>query len=257
MNLVIDIGNTVVKAGIFEKRNLVLSGEFATQPRKELDEWGILLSSWIGESGRAIKISNAMICSVVTSVVSPLKKAIEKYFRVLAFEVEVEKVGISLLCDNPGEVGADRIANVVAAAKLYKLPAIVIDFGTAATFDVISEKGEYLGGVIAPGVRTAMESLAEKTEALFSVDFKKPASVIGKNTKDGLEAGLFYGCLGGVKEIIRGIKKELGKEVKVIATGGMGILLAEECAEIDEVDSVLTLKGLNFIAEKCSDCSPG
>jgi len=255
MNLVIDVGNTVVKAGVFEKRNLVLTGEFATQSRKELDEWGILLSSWIGESGREIKISKAMICSVVTSVVSPLKKAIEKYFRVTAFEIEVEKVGIPLLCDNPWEVGADRIANVVAAAQLYKLPAIVIDFGTATTFDVISEEGEYLGGVIAPGVRTAMESLAEKTEALFPVDFKKPASVIGKNTKDGLGAGLFYGCLGGVREIIRGIKKELGKEVKVIATGGIGLLLGEECGEIDEVDPVLTLEGLNFMVEKQPDRS--
>ena len=257
MNLVIDVGNTVVKAGIFEKRDLVLSGEFATRPRKELDEWGILLSSWMAESGREIKISKAMISSVVSSVVSPLKKAIEKYFRVSAFEVEVEKVGIPLLCDNPGEVGADRIANVVAAAELYELPAIVIDFGTATTFDVISEKGEYLGGVIAPGVRTAMESLAEKAEALFPVDFKKPASVIGKNTKDGLGAGLFYGWLGGVREIIRGIKRELGKEVKVIATGGMGILLGEECAEIDEVDPVLTLEGLNFIVERWPHRSPG
>jgi len=184
----------------------VLTGEFATQPRKELDEWGILLSSWIRESGREIKISKAMICSVVTSVVSPLKKAIEKYFRVPAFEIEAEKVGIPLLCDNPWEVGADRIANVVA-------------------------------------------------EALFPVDFKKPASVIGKNTKDGLRAGLFYQYLGGVREIIRGIKKELGKEVKVIATGGIGLLLGEECAEIDEVDPVLTLEGLNFIVEKWPDRS--
>ena len=255
MNLVIDVGNTIVKAGVFEKRNLVVSGEFATRPRKELDEWGILLSNWIGESGREIKISKAMISSVVSSVVSPLKKAIEKYFRVSASEVEVEKVGIPLLCDNPWEVGADRIANVVAAAKQYKLPAVVIDFGTATTFDVISEKGEYLGGVIAPGVRVAMEGLAEKTEALFPVDFKKPASVIGRNTKDGLVSGLFYGWLGGVREIIRGIKKELGKEVKVIATGGMGITLGEECAEIDEVDPVLTLKGLNFIVEKLPDSS--
>lgn len=256
MNLAVDVGNTVVKAGVFEKRDLMLSGEFATRPRKELDEWGILLSSWIGESGKEIKISRAMISSVVSSVFSPLKKAIEKYFRVSAWEVEVEKVGIPLLCDNPWEVGADRIANVVAAAQLYKLPAIVVDFGTATTFDVISEKGEYLGGVIAPGVRTAMESLAEKTEALFPVDFKKPASVIGRNTKDGLEAGLFYQCFGGVREIIRGIKGELGKEVKVIATGGMGILLGEECAEIDEVDLVLTLKGLNFMIEKRPDRSP-
>ena len=255
MNLVIDVGNTVVKAGIFEKRDLVLSGEFATRPGKELDEWGILLSGWIGESGREIKISKAMISSVVSSVVSPLRKAIEKYFRVSTFEVDVEKVGIPLLCDNPSEVGADRIANVVAASQLYKLPAIVIDFGTATTFDVISEKGEYLGGVIAPGVRTAMESLAEKTEALFPVDFKKPTSVIGKNTKDALVSGLFYGWLGGVREIIRGIKRELGKEIKVIATGGMGIALGEECAEIDEVDPMLTLEGLNFMVEKWPDSS--
>jgi len=250
MNLVIDVGNTLVKTGVFRKRELVLNGEFATQPKKEADEWGILLSQWIGRVGREVNIEKVIISSVVSSIFAPLEKAVEKYFKISSFEVKAEKVRIPLLCDNPEEVGADRIANVVATTELYRLPAIVIDFGTATTFDVVSERGEYLGGVIAPGVRCAIESLAEKTEALFPVEFKKPVYIIGKNTNDSLISGVFYHSLGGVREIIKEIKKVLGEKTKVIATGGLGILLAEECEEIDEVNSTLTLQGLNFIGEK-------
>ena len=250
MNLVIDVGNTLVKTGVFRKRELVLNGEFATQPKKEVDEWGILLSQWIKRFGGEVNIEKVIISSVVSSIFAPLKKAVEKYFKILSFEVRGEKIGIPLLCDNPREVGADRIANVVAVSELYKLPAVVVDFGTATTFDVVSKKGEYLGGVIAPGVRCAIESLAEKAEALFPVEFRKPVHIIGKNTNDSLTSGVFYHSLGGIREIIKGIKEELGKEAKVIATGGLGILLAEECEEIDEVNSTLTLEGLNFIGEK-------
>ena len=126
----------------------------------------------------------------------------------------------------------------------------MLEFGTANSFDIISKKGEYLGGVIAPGIRCNIESLAEKAEALFAVDFEKPTCVIGKNTRDSLVSGIFYYSLGGVKQIIKEIKRELGKEAKVIATGGLGILLVQECEEIDEANSTLTLQGLNSIGEK-------
>jgi len=147
-------------------------------------------------------------------------------------------------------VGADRIANVAACVRLYKLPAIVVDFGTATTFDVISEAGEYLGGIIAPGVRSSLEALAERTEALFAVELKKPTSVIGKNTKEALISGNFYYSLGGTMRIVREIKKELGKRTFVIATGGLGTLLARDWGEIDQVNPDLTLQGLNLIVER-------
>lgn len=250
MNLTIDVGNTLVKVGLFKKRKLILKGEFATRPRKEIDEWGILLSQWTNNCQERVTIEKIIISSVVSSIFAPLKKAVEKYFRVPSFEVRGEKIGVPILCENPREIGADRIANVVAASELYKLPAIVIDFGTATSFDIISKKGEYLGGVIAPGIRCNIESLAEKAEALFAVDFEKPTCVIGKNTRDSLVSGIFYYSLGGVKQIIKRIKKELGEKAKVIATGGLGILLVQECEEIDEANSTLTLQGLNIIGEK-------
>ena len=250
MNLTIDVGNTLVKVGLFKKRKLILSGEFATHPRKEIDEWGILLSQWTNNCQEKVTIEKAVISSVVSSIFAPLKRAVEKYFRVPSFEVRGEKIGVSILCDNPGEVGADRIANVVAASELYKLPAIVIDFGTATTFDIISKKGEYLGGVIAPGVRCNIESLAEKAEALFAVEFRKPTCIIGKNTRNSLVSGIFYYSLGGIKQIIKEIKEELREKTEVIATGGLGILLAQECEEIDDVNPILTLEGLNLIGEK-------
>lgn len=250
MNLTIDVGNTLVKVGLFKKRKLILNGEFATRPRKEIDEWGILLSQWTNNCQEKVTIEKVVIASVVSSIFAPLKRAVEKYFRVPSFEVKGEKVGVAILCDNPREVGADRIANVVAVSELYKLPAIVIDFGTATTFDIISKEGEYLGGVIAPGVRCNIESLAEKAEALFAVEFRKPTCVIGKNTRNSLVSGIFYYSLGGVKQILKEIKRELDEEAKVIATGGLGILLAKECEEIDEVNSTLTLQGLNIIGEK-------
>jgi type III pantothenate kinase len=250
VKLALDIGNTLVKVGLFQKSQLVFKGEFATRPRKEVDEWGVLLSHWVREYGKSAQIEKAIVSSVVSSTFTPLKEAVIKYFGLTPFEVEAEKVGIPILVDNPGEVGADRIANVAACIHLYKLPAIVVDFGTATTFDVISEAGEYLGGVIAPGVRSSIEALAEKTEALFAVEYKRPLSIIGKNTKEALISGNFYYSLGGMMKIVREIKKELGTRSSVITTGGLGPLLARDWGEIDEVNPDLTLQGLNLIVER-------
>ncbi|MCD6471729.1 type III pantothenate kinase [Candidatus Aerophobetes bacterium] len=250
MNLVIDIGNTLTKTGIFVKETLLLKGEFTSRSQREADEWGILLCNWGSKLNKKVKIKKVVISSVVSSVSSILKNTIKKYFNLTPFEVKAENVKIPLLCDNPQEVGADRIANVVAVSELYKTPAIVVDFGTATTFDVISERGEYLGGVIAPGVKTSISNLAEKAEALFPVEFKKPDKVIGKNTRDSLMAGIFYQSLGGVERILENIGRELGWKAYVIATGGLGILIGSECKGIDEVNPILTLQGLNFIADK-------
>jgi len=156
--------------------------------------------------------------------------------------------GIPILCDNLEEVGADRIANAVAVSRMYKMPAVVVDFGTATTFDVISERGEYIGGVIAPGIRVASECLWQKAERLLPVEFRKPQRVIGKNTADNLISGIFYAFLGMIKEIVGKIEEEMGQEVNVIATGGWGKLIGAECEKIKEVNPNLTLQGLNFVA---------
>jgi len=250
INLAIDVGNTLVKMGIFKEGKLLFIGKFTSHPVKEVDEWGILLSDWIKQFGEKFKVEKAILSSVVPTVSTSLKKALERYLKLSSFEVTPEKVRIPLLYDNPRQIGTDRIANAVALTELYKLPAIAIDFGTATTFDVVSEKGEYLGGVIAPGVEVSLKSLSKETEKLFLVEFKRPDRVIGRSTKDNLISGIFYSSLGAVKEIIRGIDEEIGQEARVIATGGLGALMGKECDQIDEVNPLLTLQGLNFIGEK-------
>ncbi|MEA1965313.1 MAG: type III pantothenate kinase [Candidatus Aerophobetes bacterium] len=250
MNLVIDVGNTLTKTGIFEKETLLLKGEWMSRTHREADEWGVLLCGWKSKLNKKVEIKKVVISSVVSPISLILKDTIRKYFNLAPFEVRAENVKVPLLCDNPQEVGADRIANVVAVTRLYKTPAIVVDFGTATAFDVISERGEYLGGVIAPGVETSISNLAEKAEALFPVEFKKPDRVIGKNTRDSLIAGVFYQSLGGVERILEDIGKELGRKAYVIATGGLGVLIGKECRSVDEVNPILTLQGLNFIVDE-------
>jgi len=252
LNLVIDIGNTIVKTGLFSEGKLLWKGEFATLPPREIDEWGILLLNWIRACQKEVRVERVIVCSVAQSALIPLRKAVKKYLGIAPLEVDSRSTTVPLICDEPQEVGADRIANVVGAVKLYSLPAVVIDFGTATTFDVISEKGEFLGGVIAPGIRVSMETLWKKTERLFPVEFQKPSRVIGKNTRDNLIAGIFYSFLGGIKEILNLIEQELGKKPTVIATGGWGSLLKKECSQIDQVNPNLTLQGLNFIAQEGS-----
>jgi len=249
MNLVIDIGNTVVKVGLFKEENLLLKGNFSTRPQKESDEWGIMLKNWLERyPASTIKLEKVAISAVAYTALTPLKKAIPRYFGKEPVEINAKSAGIPVLCDNPEEVGADRIANALAAVRMYHLPVVIVDFGTATTFDVISERGEYLGGVIAPGIRATSESLWQKAEKLFPVELIKPSRVIGKNTAENLVSGLFYGFLGMVKEIIDRIEKEMDQQVEVIATGGWAKLLADECEKIKEVNPNLTLQGLNFFA---------
>jgi len=251
MNLVIDVGNTAIKIGLFKEKELLSKSEFSSHPPKGIDEWGILLSIWINRVEKEPIINKVIIASVVSSVSASIKTSIKKYFKLVPIEVSSDIVKIPFLCHNPRKLGADRIANIVATCKLYKLPAIIIDFGTATTFDVISKKGEYLGGVIAPGIISSLESLSEKTEKLFSIDFKKPNRVVGKNTEENLTSGIFYYSLGGVREILKRVKEEIKEEeIEVIATGGLGELLGKECKEIKQVNPDLTLQGLNLIGEE-------
>jgi len=160
------------------------------------------------------------------------------------------KTGMDIRYDNPREVGADRIVNAVAAYELYGGPAIVVDFGTATTFDVISAQGEYLGGAIAPGIGISTEALFERAARLPRIELVKPRSAIGKNTVASMQAGIVFGFAGQVDELVRRIKKELGEEARVIATGGMAELLAGEARTIEKVDPLLTLEGLRLIYER-------
>lgn len=248
MNLVIDIGNTIIKTGLFNKEKMLLRGIFSTYPGRECDEWGIMLMNWLKISPQEPSVDAVVISSVVQSALIAIREAIPKYFGVSPIELTHQIAGISILCDNLEEVGADRIANAVAVNRMYRMPAVVIDFGTATTFDVVSREGEYIGGVIAPGIRVASESLWQKAERLFPVEFRKPDQVIGKNTADNLISGIFYTSLGMVKEILENVEREMSQEVNVIATGGWGKIIGAECKKIKQVNPDLTLQGLNFIA---------
>ncbi|MBC7189580.1 type III pantothenate kinase [Candidatus Aerophobetes bacterium] len=248
MNLVIDVGNTVTKAGLFDGEKMVLKGTFSTFSFREPDEWGIMLVNWLKVSSRKGCVEKVVVCSVVQNALSAIKKAIPRYFKISPVEFKATLVEVPILCDNPQEVGADRIANVLAVRKMYQMPAVVVDFGTATTFDVVSEEGAYIGGVIAPGIRGAAESLWEKAEKLFPVEIKKPSRVIGKNTAENLTSGIFYTFVGMVREIVERIEKEIGREVYVVATGGFGRIIGSECEKVKTVNPDLTLQGLNFFA---------
>ena len=248
MNLVIDIGNTIVKTGLFDGEKMLLRGTFSTHPGRESDEWGIMLMNWLKISPKQPAVGRIVISSVAQSALLAMRKATPKYFGISPVELTHQMTDIPILCDDPRELGADRIANAVAVNRMYRMPAVVVDFGTATTFDVISRHGEYVGGVIAPGIHVASESLWQKAERLFPVEFRKPDQVIGKNTADNLVSGIFYTCLGMVKEILDKIEKQMGQEVNVIATGGWGKVIGLECEKIKEINPDLTLQGLNFIA---------
>ncbi len=248
MNLVIDIGNSSVKIGLFEGENLLSQGTFSVYPRKETDEWGIVLISWLKTCFKHPKVDKVIIASVVPSILLPVKEAICKYLQITPKQLTPKLAGIPILYENPEKLGADRIANAVAAVRMYKLPAVVVDFGTATTFDVISEKGEYVGGVIAPGVQAVCDSLWQRAEKLFPVEFRKPLYVIGKNTYENLTSGVFHSVLGATEYILEMIEREVGKKVNVIATGGWGKIVAPECKKIKKINPNLTLQGLNFVA---------
>ncbi len=244
MLLTIDIGNTTIFFGVYDGDELKCHFRIATVKEKTANEYGEDFSNLFGDKS---KISAAIISCVVPSLVPVFNRMVKDYFGVEARFVEGTKVRFPIFYDNPKEVGADRIVNAVAVYHLYGGPAIVVDFGTATTFDVISEKGEYLGGAIAPGIGICVEALWTKTALLPKVEVVKPKTVIGKNTVESIQAGIFYGFVGQVDEIITKIKEELNIEPKVVATGGLAELISSESRYIQSVAPFLTLKGLQII----------
>jgi type III pantothenate kinase len=248
--LVVDVGNTNVVIGVYAGEHLAQSWRLATARERTADEYGILTRQLTAET-----ISGTLGGAIVSSVVPPLDSSIafmiKKYFGVDPLFVEPGvKTGISIRVDNPLEVGADRIVNSVAAYEQHGGPLIIVDFGTATTFDVVTAQAEYVGGVIAPGLQISAEALFARAARLPRVDIRRPTTVIGTSTVVNMQSGLFFGYLGLVDGILARMKREVPDVKRIIATGGLAPLLAEESEYIDEVDADLTLKGLKLIYDR-------
>ena len=251
MLFVIDIGNSNIVLGVYKGAELFKSWRVETKKGRTSDEYGILVKELLTFSGIDSKeISDIIISSVVPPLESTIIEMADKYFSIKPLMVGPGvKSGISILYENPKEVGADRIVNAVAALKRYGGPLIIVDFGTATTFDLITEKGEYGGGVIAPGIGISVEALFQRASKLTRVDLVKPKNVIGRNTVNSIQSGIIFGYVGLVDGIVKKMKEESGVSARVIATGGLASLIAEESSEIDEVVENLTLEGLKIIYE--------
>ena len=250
MLLAIDLGNTNIKYGVFDGEKLVASFRVSSRISRTADEYGSVLVGLLAD--RDIKksdITGIIFSSVIPALNYTVCHMCEFFFGITPLVVGPGiKTGLNVKADNPREVGSDIIVNSVSAYKKYGGPIIVIDFGTATTFDVISEKGELLGVVIAPGIKTSLEGLSTKTAQLPMVELESPKSVIGKNTVHCMQAGIIFGFAGLVDNIINKIKSELGlSEINVVATGGLGEIIAKEVKSINKVDRTLTLDGLKTI----------
>ncbi|SHJ51297.1 type III pantothenate kinase [Desulfofundulus thermosubterraneus] len=252
MILVFDVGNTNIVLGVYKGQELLEHWRLSTNPHRTADEYGMLLRDlfqYAGISRRDVKA--LVISSVVPPLMLALEQMSEKYFGVKPLVVGPGiKTGLAIKYENPREVGADRIVNAVAGYELYGGPLIIVDFGTATTFDAISARGEYLGGAIAPGIGISTEALFARAAKLPRVELVRPPAVIGKNTVSSMQAGIIFGFVGQVDEIVRRMKAELGGDPTVLATGGLAELIARESRTIDRVDPLLTLKGLRLIYER-------
>lgn len=250
MIICLDIGNTNIKYAVFDGDNLLLSFRVATEHKKTSDEYGGQLLSILGNNNlSASDITGGIISSVVPQLDYTLEKMCRVYLNIKPLLLAPGlKTGLNLKVDNAKEVGADRVVNNVAAVKKYGYPLIIIDFGTATTFNVIDSKSEFIGGVIAPGIKGSLDSLVNGTAKLPRVEIERPASVIGKNTVTNMQSGIVFGFAGLVEYIVKKIKREMKEEnVTVVATGGFSEIIAKEISCIDKVDKFLTLDGLKYL----------
>lgn len=255
MLLVIDVGNTNIVLGIFEDDELVYDWRISTDKNKTIDEYGLLLTQLLCMKDiDSSKIGDIIISSVVPTIMDILPQVCEKHFNITPKIIGPGiKTGMNILYDNPKEVGADRIVNAVAAYEKYGGPLIVVDLGTAITFDVINKKGEYLGGAITPGIKISADALFSRTSKLPKVEIIRPEKVIGKTTVNSIQSGLYYGYVGLIDNLVEKIVEELGiglDEIKVIATGGFSKLITEESKYVEKMDNMLTIEGLKIIYDR-------
>jgi type III pantothenate kinase len=251
--LAVNVGNTNTVVGVFQGSELRWQWRTSTQSERTADELAVLFAGLLDQAELSFssQITGVVISSVVPSSTTALREMVTRYFNFPPVVVEPgTRTGISILTDNPREVGADRIVNALAAYHRYGGPCIVIDFGTATTYDAVSDRGEFLGGAIAPGVQVSNATLSRATARLPQVELQAPRTVIGKNTVEAIQSALVYGTAAEADGLIERIRKELGGDATVVATGGMAPLIVPHCNLIDEHDPWLTLEGLRLVFEK-------
>jgi len=252
MLLVIDVGNSNIVFGVYDQEKLIRTWRLSSDRSRTSDEYAVLLHSLFGLAGLEFSSVNA---AIISSVVPPLTGVMEAishdFFNLTPFVVGPGiKTGMPIQYDNPREVGTDRIVNAVAGYEKHNCPLVIVDFGTATTFDYVNAKGEYCGGAIAPGLAISLEALFQRASKLPRVDIVKPPHVIAKNTINSMQAGIFYGYVGLVDGIVERIIAECQEKLRVIATGGLASVIAPESKTIDEVDEFLTLDGLRILYKR-------
>jgi type III pantothenate kinase len=257
MLLTIDIGNTHTVLGLFEGAEIVEHWRISTDPRRTADEHAVLFQGLMNNHplvGRA-GVDGIAICSTVPSVLHEMRDMVRRYYGdIPALVVEPGvKTGMPVLVDNPKEVGTDRIINALAAVHLYGAPCIVVDLGTATSFDAVSRRGEWIGGAIAPGIEISVEALGARGAQLRKIELARPRSIIGKNTVECMQSGILYGFAGQIDGVVNRMAEELAddpNDVTVVATGGLAPLVLEEAEVIDEHEPWLTLIGLRLVYER-------
>jgi type III pantothenate kinase len=251
--LAIDVGNTEITIGMFDGEKLVQHWRAATVAERTADEHALLLGGFLEQEGLrfADAVTGVAVSSVVPRLTQALREMVARYCRFEPLVVEPGvRTGLKILTENPREVGADRVVNTAAAFAAYGGPAVVVDFGTATTFDAVSVRGEYLGGAIAPGIQISTNALAEHTAQLRRVELVAPRSVVGKNTAEALQSGIVFGFAGQVDAIVRRMVSELGEATTVVATGGLAGAVLDACETVQRYDPWLTLRGLRIVYER-------